>query len=420
MTAPVMRRAACVAALVLVTVPAGSGAATRTIAKGGLLGDVRMDADARGAATIGWRQLRGDDWVVKVADLRGSRFAGAPVTLRRSAAGMEVSDLDVTPGGMAVACLRLRRSDDSQAWGVSVARRPPGGRWGRLVTVRRAERYLDDVSCGVDESGAVTVAWTEDIGGPTRVVTVDPGGRVQAPILLGRDTEPAQVEVAPGGDASVLFAEGGVERRRIMVAERPAGGAWGRPLRLSPAGQITQGPELAVGGTGARTAMWNTDAGIAVSAGPGAPTVTKLTEAPEVALAVLAAGPRGDVLAGWETNAYGESRGVGRLQVTVQRPGTAFGSPVTLGVFSAYPLGAALAADGTAGVVWVAGTERRPKLVARGLGPAGWGRTHALDGVGVGLDVGVITAPGGRSTVAWSRESPRGPTSLRVATLGPG
>jgi hypothetical protein len=121
----------------------------------------------------------------------------------------------------------------------------------------------------------------------------------------------------------------------------------------------------------------------------------------------VVASPRGDVLATWQTNAWAFSRGPKELHVMLQRPGEAFGPPVSLGHFDAYPREFSLAADGTGAAAWNRGSWNRPRLVVRVLGADGaWGPPSSLPG----SDLQIVAAPGGRVTAAWMTSTRRGDT----------
>ena len=96
----------------------------------------------------------------------------------------------------------------------------------------------------------------------------------------------------------------------------------------------------------------------------------------------------------------------------LQRPGEAFGAPISLGRFGAYPREFSLAADGTGAAAWNSGNWRRPRLVVRVLGIDGtWHPPSRVPG----SDLQIVAAPGGqvllpgrprqagetRSTSAW-------------------
>jgi hypothetical protein len=102
------------------------------------------------------------------------------------------------------------------------------------------------------------------------------------------------------------------------------------------------------------------------AAAPAFAPQTLITERRSTLTGVVA-GPRGDVLAAWQTNAWAYSHGPRELHVMLQRPGATFAPPVSLGRFAADPSTLSLAADGTRAAAWNAGSDAR----------RGWSSAHS-------------------------------------------
>ena len=231
--------------------------------------------------------------------------------------------------------------------------------------------------CGIGDGGQVALSWAESFGEAAKAAYVAPDGTVEPPVTLAPDTvDPPQIEVAPDGSAAVTFT---VEKqdRVVHVSERPVTGGW-RTRAIAPA----MLPHLSMDGAGRAVLGWSSwregDETLSFAAGPAFTPAPFVSEG-DTALGTLVAGSRGDVLAAWHTNA---SRGDGFLRAAVARPGAPFSSPALVGRFSAYPLFAALGADGSGAIAAIGGSERRPRPYVRVLRPDGtWGaRIKVQDG----------------------------------------
>lgn len=388
-----------------------------------LLGNVHLDGDVAGRGLLAWTGLRGSTFVAQATSVRNGRRADRVRDLWRTHASVAVEDVDVAASGAAAVCLRERPRRDSDAWRVRVITRSAARSWSHAVLVATPRRYLDDVDCAVDDAGNVVLAWREGIGARLRAAAVTNAGKVGTAVTLGQRPEPPEVEMAPDGSAVVAFATEIPEKRHLHVAEYRPGTGWSPAVQVPLDDETVQGPELAVDGTGRRLLAWNGGAGpVALRLATGTATTlapsTLLTG--DVALTSLTAGSGGDALVTFQTHPSSVD-GASMLRAIVQRPRAAFGSPVTLGRFAAYPLQTALAGDGSGIAVWVAGSERRPRIVARSLRPDGrWSAPRQLSHTGepIGLDIGVATAAGRPSTVAWTIGNFGGPkVRLRIASV---
>jgi hypothetical protein len=390
-----------------------------------LLGHVQLDADAGGNAVLGWSGLRGDRWVVQTADVRDGRRTGRVRTLWRTRGGAWLGDLDVAPSGAAGACFEERGGRNGGVTRVRLALRSPGGAWSRPIVVGASRRFVDDVTCAVGDQGNAVVAWTDNIGAHLRAAAVSADRRVEPGRTLARDPETPMVAMAPDGSAIVGFATSDPDliERRMFLARHAPGSGWSATTQVG-AGEEVYKPELAVDGSGRTLFGWTgvEPWTLRLATGSGtAVTPATLMQLDGATLADLAAGARGDAIATYITNSPTGRRST--FNALLQRPGGAFGAPVRLGRLSEYPFETTLAADGTGAAVWNGGTDRRVRAQVRLLDAAGrWGPVRPLTPRGwTGLDVGLVTRPGGATTVAWLHDPKLADVSpqLRLALVTP-
>jgi hypothetical protein len=390
-----------------------------------LLGDVHVDGDTAGRGVLAWTGLRGDAFVAQAAPVAAGRRIGRKRNLWRTRGNVAVDDVDVAPSGTAAVCLRERPNRRSDAWRVRVVQRSATGAWSRPRLVAAPGRFVQDISCAVDDAGDVVLAWAESVGPPERLraTAVTATGSVAPVVTLGARPEPSDVRMAPDGTAVVAFAAAEPGRRHLWVAEHSAADAWSPVAPVPPpAGEEAQGPKLALDGAGRRLLAWNADApptdAIRLATGTTTSLAPTTVRTGDVALASLTAGVRGDVLLTFETHPV---RGNTGLSAMVQRPGAPFAPAVTLGPLGSFPIATGLAPDGTGLVAWGAGTRRRPQLVVRALGSDGrWSASRALTRTGqqFGTEVGIAPATGRRSTIAWTTEPfGNGVVRLRLAAM---
>ncbi|WP_217924601.1 hypothetical protein [Miltoncostaea oceani] len=126
-------------------------------------------------------------------------------------------------------------------------RRTFGGRGGRLLGVALlalagggAVAYATGVIGGDRGEQAAAAAPPAEWGPPT--------------VLSGGHGGPPRPRLGIDGAGGVVVAwsRGGA----VEASSRPAGGAWGRPVRLSPEGVPAGDPEVAVAGDGSALAVW--------------------------------------------------------------------------------------------------------------------------------------------------------------------
>lgn len=388
---------------------------TSIVVAGALAGGVHMDADAQGQPVLGWTRWTRHARVTEVADVRGGRLVGRPHRLAPATASL--NDLDVARSGAAIACWSESRSRRSNRTQLRVAKRAPGGRWSRGRVVARLRTYADDLSCGVSDTGATVLVWTEGRAHAIRAVAVAADGTVGRTARLTRGLAwPTEVEVAADGSAAVGYTR---PDDIVRLAHRSAAGTWSQrafgPERGVP-------PELALTPAGQPVLAWRSYSGVLrMVVGPTYAPV-ELSAARDVGLGAFVAGPRGDLLALTTTGASLPTSPVpvdGRrtpsaLGASIARPGAPFAPTTPLGPVSESPLEAALAADGSGVVGWYGGsTVGARKLTADGTWLPAVELTTTVHG-----ELFLAAAPDGTATAAWNELTGDGNEEvLRLAVL---
>lgn len=153
--------------------------------------------------------------------------------------------------------------------GVAESRRPAGGEFGPPVTVMagpppsgyvETASTVDDVALGGD--GSAVVVWTvrtfsDDFGDTVRVLAADApaGGSFGKPVRLSTPARPgydAGTAIDASGDAVIAWGD---PRFSVHAIYRPAGASFGAPLRL--VGPRLGGvPDVSIDDGGRATAAW--------------------------------------------------------------------------------------------------------------------------------------------------------------------
>ena len=377
-------------------------------------GDVHVDG-----GLVAWDGWRGERYVASVYDV-ATRRTHELQRIQGLKGGLGLGDLDVAQTGAAVACVRHIPSGTARGGRVLAYRRSSQGVWSRAIRVDAPKRWIDRLRCGVGDAGQISLVWTEGNSGEVlRGAHVSADGTVEPTVTLARNAVDPQVQVAPDGGATVAFRLGR-EDATVRVAQRPASGGWS--VRRVDAGG---GPELAMDGTGRALLAWPPwspdDSTLRLATGPEFAPTPFVSEG-NTSLAALEAGSRGDVLAAWTLSAPPARRPrADRWRgpaipppVAVQRPGAPFSAPVLLARVAPYPVLAALGADGSGAIAYLAGTGRRLRQVVRVLRPDGsWVAPATLTGGVAGL---MPAAPGG-FTLATMHPARSGDWTLRVQAL---
>jgi hypothetical protein len=148
---------------------------------------------------------------------------------------------------------------------------------------------------------------------PSDLVTPGPAG-------LG----PTGLAVSAAGAVTAQWVQG-LGAADLMVADRPAGGPWGAPQRLSGGASVT-GASLAANASGAQAASWLEGGYVRVATrAPGGawqPVAVPLSGSGVGNVPVLTVAPDGTVAVGWVEG--------GAVEVSVRGVSGAFSSPVTI------------------------------------------------------------------------------------------
>ncbi|MBN8866734.1 MAG: hypothetical protein J0H98_04210 [Solirubrobacterales bacterium] len=251
-----------------------------------------------------------------------------------------------------------------------------------------------------------------------------PAGNLSA---TGQNAQAPQVAVAADGTATVVWYRFDGSDNIIQAATRPPGGAFGTPVDLSEAGEGAHAPQIAVAPDGTVTAVWvrsdgSKDIVQAATRPPGgafgAPVNIsaggQYAQAPQVAVAAD----------GTATVIWVRSNGANDIvQAATRPPGGAFGAPVDLSAAgqSAYIPQVAFAPDGTATAIWVRSNGTNNIIQAATRPPGGaFGAPvdlSATDQAAYGPHLAV--APDGTTTVVWDGTDGSN-TIAQAATRAPG
>jgi hypothetical protein len=212
----------------------------------------------------------------------------------------------------------------------------------------------DELALAVGADGTAVVAWTEAAGpARLRVAVRPPRGGFGAPVTLtdGAASGPAAA-VGADGSAIVAWSEAGGAR----FARRPAGGAFGAPGSVAPAGEQAsvavahdaQGGSVLAwvrDGTRVQAAVAPPGGGFEAAEDVSAPAGARVF-APRVAVR-----PTGRALVVWE-RADDDLHTGSRVQLAARAPGGPFGAVETVGSAPAGDARVAFVRDGRALVLW--------------------------------------------------------------------
>jgi hypothetical protein len=189
-----------------------------------------------------------------------------------------------------------------------------------------------------DPGGDAVVVWRASGAHPTIEAAVRPaGGIFDAPQTI---SDPAAYSGSPDvaiddqGDAVAVWLHFDGASLRVQAAYRPAGGSYGAPQTLSPAGYQAATPRVAMDGAGDAAIVWSISSGLSseiqsAQAAPGGvfqaavalSGFTSLASVPQVAL-----DSHGDTLAVWD----GWDGANIRIQEALRPAGGSFGTPQSL------------------------------------------------------------------------------------------
>ncbi len=384
---------------------------------------------------------------VRLALIAGSAawaVSGAPEAGADWTAPLKVSAVDVSAGAPEV--------DVDDAGSVTVvwvsgapgsirsAYRPAGGAW--ESSSERVHPIFDchDPQLAVNPAGAAVAVADCGTGTATMRAAYRPaGGSWAASVVLpgsGSGSEP-RVGLDDAGNAVVVWASAGT----VQSAYRPAAGGWAGATQVSPAGDVTLEPQVAMSPTGAALAIWRheldrspTDPVVTVEVsirhggGPwSAPSVRTPAATSTIPVAEYEPQVRwnrtGKRLAVWANRTTPErallQKTYGTSDFGGWGGGTSLIQDASDGVTSVEAPQAALDGAGRAVAVWRsyngAGFRTQASMTAS---PDGiWSAPVFLADVETGLaEPQVAVAPGGNAAAVWRTSSAR----ISAATRPPG
>ncbi len=198
----------------------------------------------RGNAVAVWQLEVVATYRVQAARRPAGGSWGTPVWL--SGPHARSARVAVNGRGAAVAVWQLDGRRDSGST-VQAVRRPAGSSWGRPVALSdpHAGAFAGAPDVALDGRGAAVAVWQRTDGSTDRVEAArrPAGGSWGRPVRLsdpGQDAENAQVAVNWRGTAVVvweLWESPWVTPSGVQAARRPSGGAWGKPVEVVEPGQ---------------------------------------------------------------------------------------------------------------------------------------------------------------------------------------
>jgi hypothetical protein len=185
----------------------------------------------------------------------GGHFPAVAVDENRNALAVWVR-----PDGTSVSCCQR----------VQVRRRTPGGALDDIQNVSAGGRDADSPEVGVDSSGTATIAWVRFDGTSgscctrVQVRTRAAGGTLGTTLTLsppGENSNDPQIAVAPTGAAVVAWVleNDGTSSTccaRIRARVRAADGTYSSQKILSPSGEPAIQPRVAIDGSGDAVVAW--------------------------------------------------------------------------------------------------------------------------------------------------------------------
>lgn len=320
----------------------------------------RVAFDQSGDATAVWQSAGGPNPVIMAAERPASGAFSAPQTLSDPSAYSTSPDVAGDAQGDAVAVWLHFEGAHAR---VQAAYRPAGGSFGAPQTLSAAGYEAREPRVAMNGAGEAVIVWSLASGLTEEVqaASAAPGGVFGEPADLTSFTTVAsvpQVALDSHGDAIAVWDGSDGANIRIEDALRPAGGSFGSPQFLSPAGYNADTPQIAFDATGDALAVWRFDGSPASTvqgdyraAGGefGAPQ-TVSTPSPQPAQAPqVAFDGQGDGVVTWQQSDGTELR----VDASVRSPGGAgtFAAPGTLDPGGEEAYEPRIAGDGLSGTI---------------------------------------------------------------------
>jgi hypothetical protein len=255
---------------------------------------------AGGGAVVLWQGYNGSRFTVESATrTTAGQWSGA-VEVSGAWFGAEIQ-LAIDPAGTAAAVwLGANAAPES-------AELPAGGQWSAPVALSSQPGFTPRIA--VDPVGDSTAVWSLGTG-PIQVSSRPAGGQWSAPLDLsaaGRSAYEPEIAADAAGGLVVAWTQEEGLAKTVQSVWRPPAGGWSAQTRLSPAGQASMRPHLAVDAAGDAVAIWeryregSTTAVEAVSGSTSGnwSAPTDLAAGQNAALAQVAMTAGGDAVAVW-------------------------------------------------------------------------------------------------------------------------
>ncbi len=411
-----------------------------------------------GATTVVWRRWDGFNYIVQASTRpAGSVTFGGAVDL--SAAGQDAESQQIAIAADGATTVVWRRLEGLNV--IVQARTRPAGpsTFSAAVDLSAAGRNAFDPQVAVAADGATTVVWRRDDGSnfivqaSTRPAGSGSGtfGAAQDLSAAGRDTAAPEVAVAVDGVTTVVWSRWNGVNSIVQASTRPAGSGstFGPAVDLSATTQHAYSPQVAVAVDGATTVVWYRYDGsnwiVQASTRPAGsstfdPVVDLSAAGRDAYVPQLSVAVDGATTVVW-TRSNGSNLIV---QASTRAAGSAtFGAAVNLSATTqdATDQQVAVAADGTATVVWRRDgpTYRRIQESTSGATPYSLTLTRSGAGSGsvssspAGIDCGLVcsysfslstsvtltaTPAAGSSFAGWSGAGCSGTSTCTVTMLG--
>jgi hypothetical protein len=284
----------------------------------------------------------------------------------------------------------------------------------------------------IDGGGNAVVVWQEPDGAGLNTVvqaaTRPAGGAFGTPLRLSRSGSAAihpQVATNPAGDAVVVWEYLVGQTLVVQAAVRPAGGTFSAPVNVSAGGLMGPLPRAAIDGAGNVTVVWRQ--GVADSAKVQAATrpargtfsaPVDLSAPGNVSGPQVATNATGETVVAW---ARVDATPSWIVQAATRSAGGAFSAPADLSVVGHDGVDPDVGVDaaGNAVAAWTRfdGTSRVVQLATRPPGHAfGAARTLSLAGREARVPQ-LAVDPAGDAVVAWQRSD--GASTIVQATVAP-
>jgi PKD repeat protein len=211
---------------------------------------------AGGEAVAVWEHQEGADYRTQAATRPAGGAWTKAIDISPKGDDANLTDVAVDPAGDAVAVWEMQVTATIES-----ASRPPAGSWSPPQKISSADKaFLPQVAIG---PGGQTAATWERENSPGNYTVRGATGSVGAPW-----SEPADVStsgnVTPGGvaveaDGTAVAVWRGLEgtAHPIQTARKQLGGAWSKPLTISPLGQEAEAAAIVAAPGGGALAVWS-------------------------------------------------------------------------------------------------------------------------------------------------------------------